>query len=541
MFEAPATSLEPDPPPPLPVLPVPAFDAELAEGTPSGQTILMLLHTEPTSLGRDEAVAGAVGVAMATRMLEALGARFQAQAAGRQPLNREVDEAAQELSAGLGLHPHTATAQITAARGLVRRLPVTMKAWEAGGLNRRQAEHVESLTRDLDRETAQAVEAAAVPGNPRRLNQRLLREIARLAPEALVKKVEQQRKQRLVDFWSDPLEGVAGLAVQGPLAEVEQIKAAINAEAKTCPAGECREVGARRFDALLGWARRALGLDEPTEPAPKGRCGSCGRSGPPRIPITVTVSAETLLRLSETPGELDGVGPLPADVVRELAANGDWRRFLVSETGQLLDVGATTYRPRVALERFVRGRDRTCRFPTCNASAVRCDLDHTLAFHGEHGETTDENLVALCRHHHRLKHETEWRYWMEPTGDVVWVAPSGRRYVKPAEYHGDDPWLNDIFRSGSLQDARHAGNDEREPEPEPMTGREGAGANGLGPDVRYPEALPARTAHLAGLISCSAGVVWTPSRPAWVDAWRRSASSTASIAGTSRSSGGPST
>src|SRR4051812_1653851 len=242
---------------------------------------------------------------------------------------------------------------------------------------------------------------------------------------------------------------------------MEQIKAAINAEAKACPAGECRDVGARRFDAVLGWARRALGLDDPadtgptdtgptdTVPAdtvPKGRCDSCGRSGPARIPISVTVSAETLMRLSNPPGELDGVGPLPADVVRELAANGEWRRFLVSETGQLLDIGATTYRPRAALERFVRGRDRTCRFPTCNEPAVRCDLDHTLAFHGDHGETTDRNLAGLCRHHHRLKHETAWRYWLESNGDVVWIAPSGRRYVKPAEYHGDDPWLNDIFR-----------------------------------------------------------------------------------------------
>ncbi len=464
MFERRARPVAPDPPPTPPAVSVPAFDAQLAEGTPCEQSILMLLRTDPTTLGRDDAVAAAVGVATATRMLEALGARFQAQVAGPQPLNREVDEAAQELSAALGLHPSTATAQITAARALVGRLPATMKAWEAGELTRRQAEHVESLTRELDRETAQAVETAAVPGNPRRLNQRLLREIARLAPDALRKKSEEHRQKRLVDFWSDPVEGVAGLAVQGPLAAVEQIKAAINAEAKPCPAGECRDVGARRFDALLGWARRVLGLDEPAEDGSgdgcsdggaggnaggnpgKGRCDSCGRSGPARIPISVTVSAETLLRLSDAPGELDGVGPLPADVARELAANGEWRRWLVSGTGQLLDIGATTYRPGAALDRFVRGRDRTCRFPTCNAPAVRCDLDHTLAFHGEHGETTDENLVALCRHHHRLKHETEWRYWREPNGDVVWIAPSGRRYVKQAEYHGDDPWLNDIFR-----------------------------------------------------------------------------------------------
>src|SRR5947209_10838663 len=103
--------------------------------------------------------------------------------------------------------------------------------------------------------------------------------------------------------------------------------------------------------------------------------------------------------------------PIPAEVARELAADGRWRRWLLEpQTGHLLEVGSATYRPTTALDRFVRGRDRTCRFPSCTRPTVRCDLDHTLAFHSADGDTVPANLTALCRHHHRLKHETDWSY-----------------------------------------------------------------------------------------------------------------------------------
>jgi hypothetical protein len=76
----------------------------------------------------------------------------------------------------------------------------------------------------------------------------------------------------------------------------------------------------------------------------------------------VTVSAATLLHLAEEPGELTGWGVIDADTARALAADGEWRRWLLDEgSGWLLDVGSRTYRPTVAMDRFVRGRDRTCR------------------------------------------------------------------------------------------------------------------------------------------------------------------------------------
>ncbi|WP_231114962.1 DUF222 domain-containing protein, partial [Lentzea aerocolonigenes] len=75
--------------------------------------------------------------------------------------------------------------------------------------------------------------------------------------------------------------------------------------------------------------------------------------------VYVTISAATLMGLSEQPGELAGYGPISADMARELAADATWRRLLTEPTsGEPLEFGTTTYRPPAALRRFVWTRDR---------------------------------------------------------------------------------------------------------------------------------------------------------------------------------------
>jgi HNH endonuclease len=56
-----------------------------------------------------------------------------------------------------------------------------------------------------------------------------------------------------------------------------------------------------------------------------------------------------------------------------------------------------------ALRRALRARDRGCRFPGCEN---RRFLDaHHIQHWAKGGETTLENLLFLCRRHHRLVHE----------------------------------------------------------------------------------------------------------------------------------------
>lgn len=74
------------------------------------------------------------------------------------------------------------------------------------------------------------------------------------------------------------------------------------------------------------------------------------------------------------------------------------------------DEAEPRYRPSVKLQRFIRCRDVTCRFPGCEAPAEVCDIDHGIRF--PLGPTHPSNLRCLCRKHHLLR-----TFWI---GDDGW-------------------------------------------------------------------------------------------------------------------------
>jgi hypothetical protein len=163
--------------------------------------------------------------------------------------------------------------------------------------------------------------------------------------------------------------------------------------------------------------------------------GAAAQTGGAGARINVTVSLETLLGLSEEPGELERYGPIGAGTARDLAhtAGSTWRRLVTDpRTGQVLDVGRRTYRPPVAMADHIRARDRTCTFPTCRMPAARCDLDHLLPW-ASGGHTSTGNLHAVCRRHHRLRHEAGWTVARNTyTGTTTWTDPTGRQHHTPA-------------------------------------------------------------------------------------------------------------
>jgi hypothetical protein len=95
------------------------------------------------------------------------------------------------------------------------------------------------------------------------------------------------------------------------------------------------------------------------------------------------------------------------------------------------------YTPGAELDRFVRLRDRRCRFPGCRARARTCDLDHRQEW--PDGPTAPGNLWCLCEHHHRLKHRAPgWRVDDAGDGGVAVTTPGGTRLVShPPPVAGD--------------------------------------------------------------------------------------------------------
>ncbi len=193
-------------------------------------------------------------------------------------------------------------------------------------------------------------------------------------------------------------------------------------------AGDPRTMDQRRADAVGALAEgRTLGCGcaRPECPA---RCADDRDGGGVRVVINVVAGEQTVYGTGTAPGYLEGYGVIDAEQVRDLVATA----ALHVIDPYTSPVAALRHQPSAALERAVRCRDLTCRFPGCGRPAMVCDLDHTIPFNhadpAAGGLTVLENLKCLCRQHHRLKTFGGWRDTQCADGAVIWTSPSGRRY-----------------------------------------------------------------------------------------------------------------
>ncbi|MGH3969545.1 MAG: HNH endonuclease signature motif containing protein [Mycobacterium sp.] len=197
---------------------------------------------------------------------------------------------------------------------------------------------------------------------------------------------------------------------------------------QVCPA-DPRTLDQRRADALTALTegrQLACACGQPQCPS---RVDTDRDAGGAQVIINVVASEQTVDGRSEQPGYLDGYGVIDAEQVRELAA--------AAASLRLADLHASAaealrYQPSAALERAIRCRDLTCRFPGCHRRATRCDIDHTIPFNHASplagGLTVALNLKCLCRQHHRLKTFGGWRDEQLADGTVVWTSPTGQTY-----------------------------------------------------------------------------------------------------------------
>ena len=83
------------------------------------------------------------------------------------------------------------------------------------------------------------------------------------------------------------------------------------------------------------------------------------------------------------------------------------------------------YVPTAAQRAFIEARDGTCRRAHCTVPAKYAQLDHRVEY-GEGGETSTDNLIAVCQHHHNAKTDRRCDYLFDPvTGFVYWLFEDG--------------------------------------------------------------------------------------------------------------------
>ncbi len=208
---------------------------------------------------------------------------------------------------------------------------------------------------------------------------------------------------------------------------------------------------ARRADALAGIAESYLN-GEPGDNATADR-----------YQVVLHVTAETLdsVQTAPTPAarvsHLDDGPHVTAETSRRIACDASIVRLHEDEDSEPLSIGRKSRTIPPAIRRALRARDDGCRFPGCTH---RSFLDgHHIEHWADGGETGLDNLVQLCRHHHRLVHEGGFHCGKDEQGKLQFRDPRERLlngYSVPTPVPNDatiEDWMVSHMQDVAIDDS----------------------------------------------------------------------------------------
>ncbi|MDR1118145.1 MAG: HNH endonuclease, partial [Bifidobacteriaceae bacterium] len=201
------------------------------------------------------------------------------------------------------------------------------------------------------------------------------------------------------------------------------------------------------FDVFVRVWKRDPGVDG--MPATAGEAAAAPH-------VLVKIPAETLLGLSEEPGELAATGePVPADAARRIAECATWQA-LVEHAGRVVGLGKKIHPPGFLgdpsmwpaegrgsgsykapgwLRLVLEARGGGCSTPNCQAPPGRSDVDHIVPFDPAKPakeQTKGSNLQFLCRACHLRKTHHGWEYVRDvETGETTITTPNGHTGKTP--------------------------------------------------------------------------------------------------------------
>jgi hypothetical protein len=334
-----------------------------------------------------------------------------------------------EVACVLTVSERSAAALMAQAWELTTTLPRTLAALEAGSISWQHARVMVDETSGLDPAGTAALEAHFLDPDgpnaarrcpageliPSRFRHRARTWRERHHPVSIEKRHAKSVLDRRLEYTPDR-DGMAWFSAYLPADQAAGIWNRTTAAARALQGPhEGRTLTQLRVDSFAAWL---LGGTDDTVPSPTAQ-------------VLVTVPVFALMGLTDEPAMLDGYGPIPASMARNLVADGasSFHRVLTDpRNGAPLEIGRENYRIPAAMRQWLRLRDGKCPFPGCNNQSLDNEADHILAW-ANGGTTGISNLGQPCPKHHRLKHNSGWT----PGGASIdqppgWISPTGRHY-----------------------------------------------------------------------------------------------------------------
>ena len=143
---------------------------------------------------------------------------------------------------------------------------------------------------------------------------------------------------------------------------------------------------------------------------------------PANLQITATV--QTLKDLAGAgAGEMEFSLPISAKSVQRMACDCSVTRVLLNQDSLIIDVGRSKRVIDGVMRKVLMARDKHCQWPGCERPASYCDGHHVIHWI-DGGQTNLDNVVLLCRRHHRMLHEGGWQMIRTSDGKIIVIAPT---------------------------------------------------------------------------------------------------------------------
>ena len=343
------------------------------------------------------------------------------------PAARQGQGVAAEIALARRVSLHRGQQHLGLAKALHSELRFTREALRSGRINGWRATIIARETACLSRDDRTEVDrrVAGDPGRLERMGDRELgnavrRQAYELDAEAWVTRRRIAESERRVTL-RPARDVMSRLSAELPVAQGVAVFKTLGEHADSLRAtGDPRSRAQLMADTLVS---RVLGTERPTT-----------------LPVLahVVVADDVLLGTNEEAAHLDGFGPIPAELARELVKTASeeamaqlQRLYVAPTTGELVAADSRSRRFPPGLSTLIRLRDQFCRTPWCDAPIRHYDHPDP-ATHG--GQTSQVNSQGLCEACNYAKEALGWRSRPSPgeRHTVKITTPSGRVYRSTA-------------------------------------------------------------------------------------------------------------